>query len=448
MFQSDLSGTRGAVEVPRPESRAEAEKVLTGAPLTRGYRPSIPAVFYAATRGGQMYPTMLGDVEQMLLHPVVQTPYNYFKSAISTVTFHVKSKKKHVAKFVLGQLQRFWQRCLDRMQDVYDYGWLGGECTYERDRQTGLLGLRGIETFHPLDTWALTHRGEYRGVSLVSGASEMATAQGKNQPPQRQHGKQSLWGATHGWPAKGFWLSHNRRWDRFYGRSQLYGAWRPWRRLATRDAAEEVVDGAIYRFAYKGPIMRYPEKSFQKANGEVDFDAAQNQARVFCENAKAGVSVALPNTRDEHGNYLWEIDWPDHTIAVDGLLAYCDKLEAQISLGIGVPPELIQASDTGSGWSGRKIPLLGFFHSQQKNARLQVWAWKQQIGDSLAVWNFGKDATFEVAVEIKLPAAVSGEQPQQPGGMAGGGVQSAPGQAEEGAGDSDESNPLAGLMGG
>ena len=409
----------GGVALRRPGNENDAEKVLTGAPMTRGYKPSIPSAMFQATRGQAYMPSMLADVEVMLLHPCVVAPYLYYRAAIASVKFKIKASSSAVGEFVLAELQKFWSRCLTAVQDAYDYGWIAGELSYQYDK--GLLGLYSLETFHPLDCWALTVEENYVGVSVqnIPGAA----------------GRQSLWGPDK-YPAKGFWYAHNRRWDRYYGRSQLYGAWRPWRRLGFRDGAEEVIDAGVYRFAYRGPIMRYPVRSFARADGTIDYDGAQSKAREFVENAKAGASVALPNTRDEKGNYEWEIDWPDHTINVQSLVEYAKYLEAQISLGIGVPMELLQAADTGSGWSGRKVPMLGFYQGQKRNANAKVTAWKWQIGDPLVAWNFGPDAWFEVGTELVLPGALSEEGQQPPGG-------GMPPPPPGGGG-----NPLAGLMGG
>lgn len=441
------SGTTGSVHIDRPADRAEAEEVLTGRPLTEGYRPSIPAAMYSAGRGVQWFPTMLGDVEQMLLHPCVITPYNYYKSAINTVTFHVKARKKSVAQFILRESQRFWTSALTAVQEGYDYGWIGGEVSYKIDERDHLCFDR-LSTFHPLDTWALVKRDEYRGLSVANAYTNRASRTGDGD--RKGVGRTALWGPTNAFPGKAFWFAHNRRWDRFYGRSQLYGAWRPWRRLGFRDGAEEVVDGGVYRFAYRGPILYYPPNAFARADGSVDYDAANMKAREFVEMAKAGVSVAFPNIYDEQGHRKWELDWPEHVINVSSLVEYCHYLEQQISLGIGVPPELIQAADTGSGWSGRKIPMQGFYHGQTGNARAIFAAFRQQILEPLVWWNFGPEAarSFDVGVELKLPKALSGDEQQQPGmgapppGGMGGEQGAEPGGAEGGG------NPLAGLLGG
>jgi hypothetical protein len=165
------TAAHGGVPLDRPSGETEAEDLLTGPPLTKGYKPSIPAAMFISTRGQAYMPSMLADVEMMLLHPCVVAPYQYYRSAIASVKFKIKASSSKVGSFVLGELQKFWSRCLYSVQDAYDYGWIAAELSYQYDK--GLLGLYSLETFHPLDCWALTVDDSYVGASIqnISGAA-------------------------------------------------------------------------------------------------------------------------------------------------------------------------------------------------------------------------------------------------------------------------------------
>lgn len=438
-----MRGTNGYHE---PTSSGEAERELVGRPLSVGYKPSLSSTYLLGDDPAGYWGTMqsvLRDAEAMLRHPRVALPLEYYKSGIASAKFTVKAPSKEIAKFAHGTLSRFWERSLTQAQMSYDYGWAGYEVAYRLQR--GRLEYDGLHHLHPFDVWAVTDRGAYRGFS-VQGTLDYR-GRGLN-------GKLFLWGPTH-WPAKGLWLSHNLRFSRYYGQSQLYGAWKPWRRLAGRDAAEEVIDGGVYRFAYKGPVMRYPAKAFRKADNSLDYDAAREKAREFTEQAKAGVSIALPNTRDQQGNLEWELEWPDHTINVDGLLKYQETLQKDIAYGLGVPPELLEASEVGSGWSGRAIPLVGFFQGQLKNARTLVRQFQWQVIDPLLRWNYGPKAWCEVEVEVELPKGLApkdqgqGAPPPGPGGAPGGAPPAPGGEAGAGGGGGgDLASLLAGTAGG
>jgi len=406
-----------------PRTQAEAARVLTGEPLTLGYRPRLPVTSFW-NRGGQHVTNILPDIEAMLLHPKVALPLAYYRAGIASAKFKIKASSSQVGEFVQKQISRFWERSLSQAQNSYDYGWIGGEPSY-CDEQ-GLLQYDSLIDFFPLDVWVRTEKQQYRGISVqnVEGAQ----------------GKVHLWGPGR-WPSKAFWFAHNRRFHRWYGRTQLLGAWRPWRRLAYPDGGEEVIDGGFYRFAYRGPTMRYPVKAFRRNDGTTDFDAAREKARQWTEQAKAGISTALPGTRDDRGEYEWQYEWPDHVLDVGPLIGYSDYLEKQISCGIGVPPELLEASETGSGYSGRKVPLIGFYAGQLKNARAIVWAWSVQLGKPMVAWNYGPEAWFEIEVELTIPEIMNGEEGPGQGGPPPG---RPPGQGEQ----PGQALPFDNLLGG
>lgn len=408
---SGNGSTTTTVDEPKNEQAAEA--ALIGPPLTLGYKPSMPVTQFFTRSNAQNIAVLWQRVEEMLCHPHVSLPYGYYKSGIAHAVFEVECDQPKVKEFIQAQVERFWERSLDQVQNVYDYGWLGAEASYRLEK--GLLCFDGLSSFYPLDASVLTFQQRYRGIRV--------------QNVEGSQGKITLWGPRK-WPAKGVWFTHNRRFHRWYGRSQLLGALRPYLRLADRDGAEEVVDGGVFRFAYRGPEIRYPPEDFKrKDNGSPDPNAARNAAREFGEQAKAGASYGLPNTRDAKGEYKWAVNWPTSTLNVSGLLDYNKALKDEISYGIGVPPELIEASETGSGWSGRKVPLIGFYVGQLRNARSILWAFKSQFGDPLVRWNFGPNIMYDIKVKLKIPDDLAGgdEQGQgeagAPGDSAPGGVQ-------------------------
>jgi hypothetical protein len=436
--------------LPEPRNADEAARALTGKPLSLGYQPSSALLYASGDPDGWLFnPYEIWiDIERMLTHPDVCQPYERYKSGISSVEFTVKARTEEEAKFAHVQLERLWHEALEQAQLCYDFGWCAYEIAYRW--KGGKLNFDTLYPFHPLDSYAVTVRGQYVGcsvhgmglapvgVSLPLGKVNDSVEQGAG----LGSGNFKLWGPGR-WPAKGLWLTHNWRWHRWYGRTQLYSAWRPWKRLAGRDCAEEVTDGAFYRCAYRGPEVRYPPEDFQKGpNESINFDAARNAAREIGDNSKAGVSIALPNSRDKDGNFKWQVNFAEHAFDVAPLAAREDQLHKQISRGVGVPPELLEASEVGSGWSGRMIPLLGFYDGQVKNARSLVKQFLIQVVLPLLRWNFGPGAWCEAEVQVVLPP---GLQPKQ-GTPGAGGAPGAP-PAEAAPPDNPDTKP-EGLPGG
>ena len=173
---SILSGLAGPTNgVPEPDNVKDAESVLTGDPLTLGYRPSLPVTTFW-DRGGSYVTTMLPDVEGMILHPHIYMPYSYYKSGIATAEFEVKANSTALQKDAESWINRFWERALDPLQHSYDYGWNGYEVCYTWE--DGKLVFDCLQDFFPLDAWIMTEDRRYRGVSVqgVQGAKEIEVA--------------------------------------------------------------------------------------------------------------------------------------------------------------------------------------------------------------------------------------------------------------------------------
>lgn len=389
---------------------------------TVGYKPTQP--LEALWQGGGDMPnvTLRRDIEFMQQHPTVMTALEYYKSGIAGAEFwggpdHNNpdndrgkpiSPDPRVAEFVMAHVERFWQRGVPLLQEGYAYGWAPGEHMYKDIN--GMMTWSHLKDFHPNDSFILTANYSPVGVRV------------KN---IREKEPVDLWFASGSIPAKACWYPHRPRFNQFYGRSQLMGAWRPWRRLGWRDAVEQVIDAAIYRAGYKGPVVRHPQEDSQTAMQGVPATKADGQgnprrsardvARQLVEWAKAGAGFTLSSAKyptSIGGGNKWDIEWPEHVMDVRPLIDAAKYLEDQIMLGIGVPPELIKAGGTGSGFSGRSIPRDAFLDAQQKIADQMLQIFVEQVVRPLVLWNFG-DVPFEVSCKSLLKSQSDNEQGQQ-----------------------------------
>ena len=431
---------RARIDRSRADSLANRtpEDILTAEPMTRGYRPRLPVFGMSdGAAANPFLPRMLMDVELMIAHPYVSMPLEIYQGGISSVEFKVKASSAEVAQFVQEEITRFWQRGLGHAQRAYEYGWCGCEVNYRVD--DGKLRFDSLETFHPRDTRPLVNNHAYVGIQVTSvdGAQGPVNLWGPMEPHEQwwsyaDQGSLDI-GRGSPVPAKAFWYGFRKRFNRYYGFSLLYQAWRPWKRLAGRDGAEEIADGAVYRYGYGGAIGRYPMETVRNKDGSASpSGAARERMREMLEDEKAGMIVAMPSVMDEHGNYKWTIERPKSVLDVSGLIAYHEHLKKGIAWGIGVPPELMEASEVGSGYSGRAIPLEGYLTTQHKHAREITYEWKWQIADPLILWNFGPEAWFDIDVKSILETRLKqGQQAQQGQGQPG---QPQPGGAPPGQG--------------
>jgi hypothetical protein len=412
-----MAGTNGtAVLNKEPPKKDRMAEVLTSEPLTTGYKATIPLDTIWGLDGSPWF-WFRRDIENMLTHPIVLNALNNYKAGIAGAEFDCKSESDVVTKFCLEQVQRYWDIGVPQLQGGYDYGWIGAENLY--DDVDGLLSWNGMNHFSPADTFLLTQGSIPVGVRVKH---------------VKDKGPVDLWMASGSVPSKAMWYAHNPRWNLFYGQSQLFGAWRPWRRLAWKDGAESTIDMGVYRHAFAGPIVYYPEEDLQGPNpgsGNTTLDSngnprrfARDMARQMAEQLKTGAGVGFPSTcypdgAAGAGKKKWEIELPKSVLNVAPLVEYINYLIDQIYRGVGVPPELIQAAETGSGYSGRRIPLEAFLDSQQHIGDRFLRLFVEEVLRPLVLWNFGPvkfDIKLRRLIETKNKAS-AGQPGQQPGGQ-------------------------------
>lgn len=427
-------------------------------PLSQAYVPTIPFQAYNSADGINPMWQMRYDIPVMLTHPVVSSTLAYYKSGLAGAEMWggptpghpdpandpglpICAENPKAATWIFEMCNRYWGSGVSHLQRGYDFGWCGGESLY--DEEDGKLNFSGLKPFSPLDTDPLTKEHVFVGIRVRNAAMN--------------GGDLDLWSGTDDIPAKGVWYAHNPVDGMLYGRTALADAWRPWRRVASKDAMETVADGGMYRFAYAGPQIFYPEETYEAPLGSpyATMDSsgkpiiyARDMARMMSEQAKAGASFGFPSATDDKGQRKWAIEWPKSTLEINGIIEYLKYLYDQIRYGIGVPPELLEAAETGSGYSGRQVPLLAFLESQQKLAEAFLSLFREQILRPLVRWNFG-DVKWRVQVKpliLSRSKNNQGQQPneQQPQGSQPGGMQQ-PGQPQRpqvGAAMSIASSPL------
>lgn len=387
--------------------------LLSSEPLTQGYRPTLPLwALYTADTVPQFY--LLRDVELMMIHPVVLSALNFFKGGIAGVEFDIPSDSSEVSEFVGAQCQRWWDRGVPKIQGGYEYGWIGCENMFSD--ADGPLVWDDLIQFSPRDVYLLTRDARPIGIRV-----KQVKPTDRNETFPRADdsvgaGAIDLWMGTEDIPAKGLWYPHNPRYSQYYGQSQLLGAWRPWRRLAWKDGAETNIDGGFYRGYYSGPLVRYPEEDYQgPANSPATTLDSQGRSRKYARDFarqlaewyKSGAGVGLPSSKyptEMGGGDKWDMEFPQVRLNIDGGVNYVKHLWDQIRYGVGVPPELMEAAESGSGYSGRSIPLEGFIMQQQRLADAILSLFVRQVLKPLVLWNFGPvrwDAKVKPLLETK-----------------------------------------------
>lgn len=272
-----------------------------------------------------------------------------------------------VKKFVVQQLTRWWRSSSAKQLQAIEYGYSASEVMFRRRGQHIVFDhLRSIPHGR---AQAITVNG-----NIVGLAYEASGKKGSN---------------FLAFP-KVLWHVHDRESHPFYGLSRLFAAFQPWLELCSANGAMDVRQLYFYKSVYQGDVYRFPEGETAVAGTGV-LKSNRDLIREAAEKSRAGGMMFLPSGTDEHGNARWGIEPRQSPMVGAEIQQYIKSLKTEIDEAIGVPSELIEAAETGSGYSGRRIPQDAFRGTLSELLYWAVADFNEQVLQPLVRLNFGID---------------------------------------------------------
>ncbi len=413
---------------PVPAKAVGKVEEFLGQSFAAGYRPNLPIYSFRSQQvlGWEFFQ----DIEVMRREDCVALPLNLVNSTMAFAEWDMKGSTAEAAMYAARLLLWFWRDALyPVLDDGSSYGWCPAEILMEpRD---GYVYPTSIECFSPRDAVPIIDEKTKKptGIQIVSGSGMQSDGEMRDR---------RMWGFRENVPNKAFWYTHMPRYGNRFGESQIRGAWKPWRRLAGIDGVQEVMDIAGYRLGTGVIKVLHPNEMVKATNPALPGYAqgrgqvhSSQVAREISGEMKAGAGIALSSEvwdQKAGGNRKWDVLVETFQTNIQDLLAMEGQLEKKCAKAIGVPPELIAAAETGSGYSGRAIPLQGFLTTRQRclhDLTKQVMA---QLVNPLVKWCIGPDAWAEATpkplIKSYRKAALS-----EAGGDEQGAEGSQPGQA-------------------
>lgn len=360
---------------------------------TAGYQPAVMGSGWTSFIDGRPR-FSLSQVPRMLDDPQVQFTLRILRSPLASVQFKIASANSQVAKFVEIQAKKIWQKSIAKLAGFFEYGYAAGEVTYSTEQ--GLIVFDAFHDVHPLDAKPLQFRGgpqhgQVAGVRVRSSAGQSGVSPGDGGREGDGQEKTAA-GVVDLMPPHAFWFAGETRYGSLFGTPRLKGMFEPWLEKSGRNGAKQSRQQWYHKNAYRGGMMRYPDgvTDFGDASTGPQLRNNQDIAREIVEKFENGGVLTLPNDRDVNGDYKWTFEPPATHGDAAGLRDYPKDLDREILIGGGVPPELVEASTVGSGYSGRAIPAQVFFTSMDEVVSLLADAINNQIIAWLVRVNFGK----------------------------------------------------------
>lgn len=345
----------------------------------------VPNYDHGAAAGGDWmrstreYPFYLFfHVPQMMRQERVNMCMRYIKgSVLSLARFYVQEPESddelgedgysEVKQFIVNQLTRWWRTSAMKMMSAIEWGYSGCEVMYAW--KNNMVQFDSVRKFHQRDIRPVT-----KDNALVGMIVEANT------------GHDGGGGSVYLGGPKALWHIHDRDVHPYFGRSRCFGAFDPWLELTSRNGAIDSRRLYFYKCAFQGDTMFYEPASDLQNGVMVD---NRDTARELIDKRRNGANIALPSVYDQNGNRLWEIEYGQAGAGSQQLLDYPDKLKDEISEGIGVPAEMIEAAETGSGFSGRRIPQSAFRGTLSDLVFWLVADFDQQVLCPLLRMNYG-----------------------------------------------------------
>lgn len=345
---------------------------------------------------GKRPPLTLWQIEEMEHDHKLKLANKVANGPLLQLEVEVESDRADVAEFVQRQFETLWSKGAPKFLRTRQYGHGGFEIMYcERD---GHVEVSGVRDLHPRDTRPLTRDGELVGFRC----------------------RRTKEGAVDLYKPKGLWLVHGQRWGQWFGRSEFEDSYPAWFEKWQNGGMVDLRALRMVKDAWIGDQLLYPAtKTIKRTDGtEV---SARDIAREVIENRLSGAVITLPSSRDSNGHPEWEYKTPTSVDGATPIFEYGDNLNKEIVEGRGVPSEVIEAAEVGSGYAGRSIPMFAFLASCDEDAQEDVAQLDEQVLWPLVKINFGCERCYTIkpkSLAETLPEKMNkGQQP--PGGQPG-----------------------------
>lgn len=353
-------------------------RTLTRAAKTGAYHPTVWGNRLALAVDGRPLFTWL-EAERMRYDPQVQFGLRILRAPLYGVTWKVHADSAAAERWIERELAVIYRRMLPMLCRHFEYGIAAGEVTYKVRKQVGRTRVHfgDFLEVHPRDAIPRVYDYGPRSGQLacltVKGASTGFGGVGEVTLDRRHS----------------FWFKGDSEFGNWFGRARLAGAHQPWFDKGARHGANDSIRLFYKKQAFKGPSLFYPPGMTDQGTPENPIlRSNQDIAREIVEKFENGGVLAIPNALDDKGQPLWRWEDPKSYADLTGLLDYKKSLDRDILVGLGIPPELVDAATVGSGYSGRAIPAQVFFSSMDEESQRIIDAIDRSILRGLVKLNF------------------------------------------------------------
>ena len=180
-----------------------------------------------------------------------------------------------------------------------------------------------------------------------------------------------------------------------YGCALLARAYPAWYEKWTDGGVKQTMRLRMMKDAYVGDIIWYPpDRKIQQIDGK---DVSwRDVAREVIESRMSGAALTLPLLRDKDGHKLVDYTPPQGVTGITSIFMWKKDVDLEIWKALEVPPEIIQAASTGSGFSGRWIPFVVALSACHMELAELIRCVDRDILRPLARLNFAAEPRYDI----------------------------------------------------
>lgn len=382
-----------------------------------GRRPSQPlrlAQPPAPAPIDELPPFTLAVAERMRYDPQVRIGLGARNGLLMAAEVQVQGEDPDVEQWVQQQWQTLWHGYAHRLLRAKLYGFVPLEVGYRpirRGRWRGLLEIDRL-TDHPPRSARLLMAGEQvAGFVLLDGPSaERDPARPASAPSYPARGGPARPGRRVLAP-QGLVCTFDAECGNPYGCALLARAYPAWLEKWMPGGAKRTLQLRMIKDAYIGDIFWYPpDRRFALPDGrEVPFGEL---AREIVAARHSGGALTLPLIRDAAGNKLIDYTPPQSVPGHTPIFRWKADLDLEILKALEVPPEVIQAQTSGSGYSGRWIPFAVALSAVHQELAELIRCVDRDVLRPVAELNFGRGAAYTIRPRslVEIYATMFGAQ--------------------------------------
>lgn len=329
--------------------------------------------------------------------PMINFSLNVRNAALMATQIKITAKSPQVKTWLTKQWHTLWNYNRPQLVSAKKWGFAPLQCVFKMNKTTRLIDIKELKDFAPEDARALQLNNKLCGMRVKGNPMFFPQA---------------------------LWLKFGGEFGSPYGVAVTRRQYPAWYEKWMDHGAKRLLQLRMIKDSYIGDIFWYPPH----INATLPDGTSmpwRDLMREIGENRLSGGALTLPRLLDSNGKELTGYQPPQPIPGATEIFQWVDSCDDNILKGADIPTEVIQAADTGSGFSGRSIPFLVLLSVCNNEIVEIVQCIIEQVLRPLAWLNWGEDVEFEME-PLNLVQSFAGDI--QGSQMAGGSIGGQPGQ--------------------